>query len=457
MRYVKLHNDRLKGKSGHELPEDMNICLVLGARLRPDNTLSPILQLRVRLVSILAAAYPDMMFYISGCRADTTVIFRTLVEQYHIPQERFVLDFNGVNTFRSLWNMEMFWGQTRFYILTSSFHISRSLHIARWLGYDAWGIDISDYEKVKENPYFWRELLAALRSIFLVFCVRTPVGRISKRFCRKRLIRRLRRNEQRFDAQNEQVLRRALTNVDKSVPLTEYFFRQLTDGGTATPFTQPMEQEHLTVSLSQVDCTTVIEDVLSLALCYRDNRTTLADLKNYYRRMHYLDGVVSFATRNHYFTWIMESAIREGFVERIGPDEPSYPFTGLMDIKPSFMTRHKYLFSPQMDSPDNCKTIELRQEAGVRFTYVPRELLGMLQDSELGVIRDGDIMAVVCSQLSWIRGMDIKHILIAKWIDNRLHFYHASNKGLGLNDTDAYTYMKDKFTMAGVAVYRLKT
>ena len=166
MRYVKLHNDRLQAP----LIEDLKVCLVLGAKLRPDNSLSPILQLRVRLVSILANAYPDWTFYISGCRSDTTVIYRTLVEEYHIPEERFVLDSCGYNTFRSVWNMEMHFGQTRYYILTSSFHIARSLRIARWLGYDAWGIDISDYEKVKTNPYFWREQLAALRSLWLVFC-----------------------------------------------------------------------------------------------------------------------------------------------------------------------------------------------------------------------------------------------------------------------------------------------
>ena len=88
MRYVKLHHDRLQAP----LIENVKVCLVLGAKLRPDNSLSPILQLRVRLVSILANAYPDWTFYISGCRADTSVIYRTLVEEYHIPEERFVLD-----------------------------------------------------------------------------------------------------------------------------------------------------------------------------------------------------------------------------------------------------------------------------------------------------------------------------------------------------------------------------
>lgn len=456
MRYVKLHNERLQGLKGRQLPEGVKVCLVLGAKLRPDDSLSPILQLRVRLVSILANAYPDWTFYISGCRDDTTVIYRTLVEEYHIAEERFVLDSCGYNTFRSIWNMQNYYQQSRFYILTSSFHIARSLRIARWLGYEVWGIDIRDYEKVKTNHYFWREQLAAVRSLGLVFCVRTPISRVVRWLYLKRLLRRMRRNEQQFDTQNERILQRAMTNVDESMPLTEYFFRQLMEGGICSEFTQPMEEEHLVVSLSQVDCTTAIEDVLALALCYRDGRTTLADLKDYYRRMHYRDGVISFATRNHYFTWIMQSAIKEGFVERISPDEPVYPFTGQMDIQPNYMTRNKHLFRPQMEDEKNYQAIALRQQQRVRFTYIPRELLNMPQDSELGVIRDGDILAVACDQQSWARGVEIKHLLIAKWMEGRLHFYHAAREGLYFESVDAYTYMKDKFTMIGVAVYRLK-
>jgi hypothetical protein len=52
--------------------------------------------------------------------------------------------------------------------------------------------------------------------------------------------------------------------------------------------------------------------------------------------------------------------------------------------------------------------------------------------------------------------VEIKHLLIAKWMEGRLHFYHATNDGVKLEQMDAYTYMKDKFTMVGVAVYRLK-
>ena len=154
-------------KPKHGDTSEPKVCLVLGAKLRPDNSLSPILQLRVRLVSILANAHPDWIFYISGCRADTTVIYRTLIEDYHLPEERFVIDFTGYNTFCSILNMKRFFSQSKFYVLTSSFHLKRCLRIARWLGLEAWGIDISNHEKVKKNYYLWRERLATVKALML--------------------------------------------------------------------------------------------------------------------------------------------------------------------------------------------------------------------------------------------------------------------------------------------------
>ena len=117
---IQLFDGRIKGKSGQQVPSDLNVCLVLGAKLRPDNSLSPILKLRVKLVSILANTYPDWIFYLSGCCADTTVIYRTLVEDYHIPEDRFVIDFYGKNTFHSILNMKRDFQQSRFYIPTTT-------------------------------------------------------------------------------------------------------------------------------------------------------------------------------------------------------------------------------------------------------------------------------------------------------------------------------------------------
>ena len=451
---IQLFDGRIKGKSGQQVPSDLNVCLVLGAKLRPDNSLSPILKLRVKLVSILANTYPDWIFYISGCRDDTTVIYRTLVEDYLISEDRFVIDCYGRNTFHSMLNMKRDFQQSRFYILTSSFHIGRCLRIARWLGIKAWGIDISNYEKVKKNPYLWRERLAMVKSLMLSMLVRMQMDKLEKWFITQS--RRWHRylGERHLDERNRQIMEQALASVDETIPLTEHFFLQMKLNLPFIPWSFD-EKEHFVVNLCSVDCTTVIENVLALALCYRDNRRTYADLTDYYRRIHYKDGIISFATRNHYFTWMMESAIKEGFVERIGPDEPAFPFTGLMDIRPSYMTLNKHLID-QMAHEENYRAIEARQQEGVRYTYIPRELLNMPQDSELGVICDGDILAVTCDQHTWARGLETKHLLLAKWIDGRLHYYHATVGYVGLGKEDVYTYLQNKFTMIGVAVYRFK-
>lgn len=457
MRYVQLCHDSLHEQPGLQAPSDLKACLVLGARLRPDNTLTPILQLRARLVSILARTYPQWTFYITGCRADTSVIYRTLVEQYHIAEERLVIDSCGYNTFCSIHNMKAYYGLTRFYVLTSSFHIVRALRVAGWLGLEAWGIDISAHEKVKTNYYCWRERLATVKSLLSVVIARTHIDRITWRVVLKGYELYLSHKEKRANARNGQLMQRMMAHVDETVPLTEYFFVQMMAAGASSGYIQTIGEERLVVMLDRVDCTTVMENALALALCYINGRTTPDDLKDYYRRMHYLDGVVSFATRNHYFTWIMQSAISEGFVERIGPAEPAFPFTGLVDMRPSYMTTNRHLFRDLgLTDDEDFRAIFLREQQGVRFTYIPRELLNMPQQSELGVICDGDLLAVVCDQHTWARGLEIKHLLMAKWQQGRLFFYHVGAEGKGLSPLDAFTYMKDKLTMIGLAVYRLK-
>ena len=457
MRYVPLYNDSLHEQSGLQAPSDLKACLVLGARLRPDNTLTPILQLRARLVSILARTYPQWTFYISGCRADTSVIYRTLVEQYHIAEERLVIDSCGYNTFCSIHNMKAYYGLTRFYVLTSSFHIVRALRVAGWLGLEAWGIDISAYEKVKTNHYYWRERLATVKSLVSVILARMHLDGMTRRLILKGYEWYIKYKVKRADARNGQLMQRMMSNVDETLPPTEYFFVQMLALGARPGYTETMGKERLVVLLDRVDCTTVMENALALALCYINGHTTLEHLKDYYRRMHYLDGVVSYATRNHYFTWIMQSAISEGFVERIGPDEPAFPFTGLVDMRPSYMTTNRHLFRDLgLADDETFSAIMRREQQGVRFTYIPRELLNMPQQSELGVICDGDLLAVVCDQHTWARGLEVKHILMAKWQQGRLFFYHVGAEGKGLSPLDAFTYMKDKLTMIGVAVYRLK-
>ena len=59
------------------------------------------------------------------------------------------------------------------------------------------------------------------------------------------------------------------------------------------------------------------------------------------------------------------------------------------------MTTNHHLFQDLRQADDETfKTILLREQQGVRFTYVPRELLNMPQQSELGVIRNSELLAV---------------------------------------------------------------
>lgn len=449
-----LVNDRLQERPGRPIPSDIRVCMVLGAKVNADYTLTAILRLRMELVRILAREYPDWIFCLSGCMEDTSVMLRTLIEEYAIPKQRLLTDFTGHNTFCSIFNMRARFSISRFFILTSTFHLPRAMRIARWLGMEAWGIDISAYEKVKTNPYLWRERLSTVKSLMLCFLAKTPWHRIrrSLKYAFWRFSHRLlwcgmeRRNERR--------MRRMMPATAPTEPLTIYFFLQQMP---AKPrgFCDMFEEKQMEVSFSRLDCTTVMENTLALALCYRSGRTDYSDFLDFYRRMHYKGGVVSYATRNHYFTWLMQSAIDEGFVERIGPDKPSFPFTGLMDLEPNFMSRNRDVYLP-LARKENLAAIRRRELERVRYTYIPRDLLNMPQSSALGVIRDGDILAITVCQNSWAQGLETKHIFLAKWIGGRLHAYHYDFQPDGRIPVNVYDYLRGKLTMYGVAVYRLR-
>lgn len=83
------------------------------------------------------------------------------------------------------------------------------------------------------------------------------------------------------------------------------------------------KQEKLVVNLSQLDCTTYVENVLAIYLCIKNAKTTFDDYVHYLRMVRYQNGEVSYPARQHYFTdWIYENT-QKGFVEEIPVAQPA--------------------------------------------------------------------------------------------------------------------------------------
>lgn len=220
--------------------------------------------------------------------------------------------------------------------------------------------------------------------------------------------------------------------------------------------------EQLTVNLSSLDCTTLVENALALALTTQGGSTRFADFKRHLTRIRYRDGVLNgYASRNHYFSEWIASNSRQGIVEEVAgkPNNPRgafYPFVDAQTLRCTYMSEHpdRYPMLRHDTTAQRLIRANERRINGRTVRYVPKRLLNGNRQ-QLSCIHDGDILAIVTSK----QGLDIAHVGIAAWgKDGRLHLLNASqiHKKVVLEPMTLYEYMRQHPSQLGVRVIRVK-
>lgn len=243
--------------------------------------------------------------------------------------------------------------------------------------------------------------------------------------------------------------------TEGTAPLHLWYARQL----IGTPYVgQTLEvnkKEQLVVNLRQLDCTTFVETAIALALTHRQGSLRFEDYRRNLTRIRYRDGHLNgYPSRNHYFTQWIASNERQGIVsERKLPAAISR--TQVIDIH--YMSRNPHLYP--MLRGDSLAQVEIRkyekEYEGRQVRYVPLVQLDQSPSSDLGVIQDGDILAIVTRK----DGLDTSHIGFALWgKDNRLHLLNASqiHKKVVLEPMTLFQYMKKHPSQLGVRVIEVK-
>lgn len=455
------------------IPENVHTCLVLGARLREERYLTPILELRMQIVREIHRKRPDIKFYLSGCCADTTAMYKHLVENFGLPEELFFIHHDGINTYHSVYDMVHRYREHPFLVLTSTFHIKRTMAIARWLRADAIALDISGYEKSKENPYATRERLATVKAAYFAAYDRLGIHHlVCKVVFAWRKIKRffwlhfhINRNSGKDRAFVEEILTRARTEMGSENPVI-YFAKQMEGLPDVMDILTYITPERLIVKPRELDCTSFVEYALAYAYTYAEGKTDYGTFCDYVRKIRYRDGVIEdYTSRNHYFTWLADNLAGLGLAREVdgrdipGSDDPyAEPFSAKQTLRLGYMTDHHYFYPPLEQHPEYLERIcgMERESNGREFPFVPRESLCLPKESGLGAIRDGDILMIVVDSHTWARGLDIKHLLIAKWRDDRLHFIHCdqSEEVVKESTADLFSYLSGKLTMIGIRVLR---
>lgn len=212
-------------------------------------------------------------------------------------------------------------------------------------------------------------------------------------------------------------------------------------------------EEQLIVNLRELDCTTYVENVISLSLCMKTGKRSFQDYCTFLRQIRYRQGEVGYPTRLHYFTqWIADNT-EMGFVSEIQKPNPPFTATQLLDI--DFMSTHQSYYPMLTDHPQWTALIRAEEQklTGREYQYIPKE---EIRNSSLfrQTILDGDIIAITTKK----KGLDTSHIGIAVWHKDGLHMLNASQvrKKVVEEPMTLYQYMQKHPSQQGIRIIRVK-
>lgn len=214
--------------------------------------------------------------------------------------------------------------------------------------------------------------------------------------------------------------------------------------------------ERLIVNLRELDCTTYVETVLSLAMCAKNGETSFDAYCKHLRDVRYIDGEVSYVKRQHYFTVWIEDNVKQGIVSRV---ENNPPFTATQTVHVDYMTKHissyKMLKAHKEWQP-GIKSME-QSISGKKYIYIPKAKLKPTNSNNKLLkkyVKDGDIIAILTKK----QGLDTTHIGIASWHKDGLHLINASSIHKKVVDEPMlfYDYMQQHPSQIGIRVVRMK-
>lgn len=213
------------------------------------------------------------------------------------------------------------------------------------------------------------------------------------------------------------------------------------------------DSEQLIINTTQLDCTTLVENVMAMYLCVKNNKLRFRDFCDNIRRIRYEGGKVSYPTRLHYFTSWIESNTSKGFVKEVS--SPTPPFSASQIVKVNYMSLNSSKYPRLSGNKAMIKQIAKTEQtvSGKKYKYIPKRLLS---NSSLlkKAVADGDILAIVTNK----KGLDISHVGYAVWHRDGLHLLNASSIHHKVVDEPMtlYQYMQKHPSQLGIRVIRLK-
>ena len=131
-------------------------------------------------------------------------------------------------------------------------------------------------------------------------------------------------------------------NEAKKLPdntnLMLHFARKFIDVPYVAHTLEVNNRERLIINLRQLDCTTFVENVLTLSLCAERHLDRFSDFCEMLKQVRYIKGLIGYTSRQHYFTVWIEDNTYDGFVKEV--QDPNPPFKNIQKIKLWIFQKH---------------------------------------------------------------------------------------------------------------------
>ena len=155
------------------IPANVHYCLILGARLFENNSITPMLSRRMDSAMAIFEKRPEITFILSGDASkrisnDVQAMYLYLKQHCAISDEQIIFDNEGYTTYDSIRHITPQIDSEGFILLTSAFHMPRCVYLCHCLGLHPYALHVPSLSSKNISWYHLRELSALVKTWFLL-------------------------------------------------------------------------------------------------------------------------------------------------------------------------------------------------------------------------------------------------------------------------------------------------
>jgi len=218
-----------------------------------------------------------------------------------------------------------------------------------------------------------------------------------------------------------------------------------------TPYvasTLEKEPEQLVVNLRELDCTTLVENVIALAQTIKEPNPSFESFCVRIQQLRYRSAEIKdYTDRLHYFSdWIVENE-RKNLVRDETKAIGGQPYR----LNLSFMSTHPDSYRQLKSNPAWIPVIAQKEKE-----ISARNLYAMIPEAQIENCREGMKNGDIVCFVTRIEGLDVSHLGFIFWQDRKLGFIHASStaKQVIIEPKSLMEYVAGISTTTGIMIVR---